>query len=106
MGIGIDLVDMRRLAEPDRLADFVLSEAELAEYKKRKKPTEYLAGRFAGKEAFLKALGKGLGDISLKAIEILTGPHGEPILHYLGEYYAISIAHDGDYAVAVVKTER
>lgn len=100
--VGIDLIALNRLTDPDKLAEFVLSDREKAEYKERSDRIEYLGGRFAAKEAYLKAVGKGLGGISLKSIEILTGKNGEPLLTCEGKAASVSISHDGGFAVAIV----
>lgn len=102
MGLGVDLVDMRRLNNPEHMAEMILSDRERKEFSARRNQKEYLAGRFAAKEAFLKSRKTGLGGIPLREIEILTGPNGEPVLTCFGREYEVSIAHDGDYAVAVV----
>lgn len=75
--------------------------------------TESLAGRWAAKEAVLKALGAGIADIPLTDVEIDQDPSGRPTLSLYREAasrsgeagitaWAVSISHDGDYAMAVV----
>ena len=56
-----------------------------------------------GKEAFMKAIEKGIDQTSFKQIEILYKSSGAPTLTYQNHEYEISISHDGDYAVAIVK---
>lgn len=103
MAIGVDLVDLRRLDNPDRLAKKVLSKNELELYLSRDDKINFLGGRFAAKEAFLKALGQGLGQIPLQSIEVLyRGPNQAPYIFYQNVEYDVSISHDGDYAIAVV----
>ena len=77
-----------------------------------KTPTVRLAGRFAAKEAVLKALGTGWrGGIEFRDIETLPDPLGKPLVtlyrktadlaRTLGiEQILISISHAGEYAVA------
>lgn len=71
-----------------------------------------LAGRWAAKEAVLKALGTGVTDLALTDIEVDQDDTGQPELRLHGETerradaagitaWALSISHDGDYAVAV-----
>lgn len=75
-----------------------------------------LAARFAAKEAVLKLLGAGgpIGDIDLRAIEVVSDPGGRPrvVLHgaaadlatRLGidtETIDLSLTHDGGVAAAV-----
>lgn len=65
---------------------------------------ESLAGIFAVKESFVKALGHPLK--SWHDVEVCKLGSGKPILHCLNEYgnftSDVSIAHDGDYALAFV----
>ncbi|MEK8129272.1 4'-phosphopantetheinyl transferase superfamily protein [Paenibacillus filicis] len=73
---------------------------------------ERLAGRFAAKEAVMKALGSGLDRIELTDIEILRRPGGRPRVRLRGSALAawaycglerleLSISHHRDYALAV-----
>lgn len=70
-----------------------------------------LAGRWAGKEAVMKALGKGIGRISPLDIEILDDEDGAPSLTLTGSaqeraneleivHWAISLSHEGGIAIA------
>ena len=103
MGIGVDIVDMRRIKDIDRFAEGVLSVKEFALYAAKKDKLTFVAGRFAAKEAFMKALGRGLDQIPLRQIEVLyRGPNQAPYVLYNNVEYDASIAHDGDYAVAIV----
>ena len=83
LGIGVDLVEVVRLERALRVGGVGLerrlySEAELASAAGRPDRVEFLATRFAAKEACLKALGTGLGQgISFTHIEI-TDPQESP----------------------------
>lgn len=72
-----------------------------------------LAGRWAAKEAVLKALGIGIGEVPLTDIEVLRTSSGRPAVTLSGQaaeraaaqgltQWQVSISHDGDYAVAFV----
>lgn len=75
--------------------------------------TESLAGIFAAKEALFKALGTGFRQGKWTDVEVVHDELGAPQYRFYG-YYAkavremscqppsLSIAHDGDYAVAFV----
>lgn len=108
-GIGTDIVDLSRfLSKEDAFAKKILSSKEYEIYQtiqcdKRKR--EYIGGRFAGKEAFLKANGMGLGDIAFKDITILNKESGAPYLQYKNMHVHISIAHEKQYAIAYVMIE-
>lgn len=87
IGIGIDLVDIARVNKimkgdaGERFAVRVLTpgERELAA-KRQGRLAEFIAGRFAAKEAVSKALGCGIGkQVSLQHIEVLPDERGKPI---------------------------
>lgn len=76
------------------------------------------AGRFAAKEAFLKALGTGLRNgIKWTEIEIINDPLGKPLINVSGQaedkiqereirQIHLSISHDRDNAAAMVILEK
>jgi holo-[acyl-carrier protein] synthase len=64
LGIGIDATDIPRLAEileryGERFLQRVFTAGEIAYCTERRHPATHLAGRFAAKEAAMKALGTG-----------------------------------------------
>lgn len=72
IGIGTDIVEIKRLKEKkDVLSKRILSEKEYAQYVTYEgvRQEEYLAGRFAAKEAVFKAIDK---DLVISQIEILN----------------------------------
>lgn len=101
MAIGIDLVFIPRLSGKDDVAKRVLTDREYGLYLTRPNKAEFLAGRFAAKEAFLKAMPDAVGKIGFRSIEVTTLPDGQPVLSHAGTSYDISISHDGDYAIAI-----
>lgn len=108
MEIGVDIVDLRRFdLDNTHFIQRVLTEKEYEIYSRlqnSKRQREYLGGRFAGKEAYMKACHQGLGAISFQDIEILNDKEGVP---YLNDVNAkISISHENDYAIAFVIKEK
>ncbi|MDY0214095.1 MAG: holo-ACP synthase [Bacilli bacterium] len=103
MAVGIDIVYIPRFVGKEKLAARILSPNELEIYKNRPNKEEFLAGRFAAKEAFLKAIVEGIGRIAFTKIDIVYQRDGRPEIHYGGKIYPVSISHDGDYAVAIVE---
>lgn len=114
IGIGVDLVDLARFERaitrtPNLLARlFVPSEREL--------PLRSLAGRFAAKEALIKALGSSDG-IRWQEMAIVNGPEGKPDFALSGVTAGVvaergitsmhlSMTHDAGVAVAFVVAER
>lgn len=103
MAIGIDIVYIPRFVGKEKLATRILSANELEIYNNRPNKEEFLAGRFAAKEAFLKAIVGGIGRIAFHHIDIIYERDGQPLISHDGKLYPVSISHDGDYAVAVVE---
>ena len=95
----------------------LLTTAEQKYCAKYADPTERIAGRFAAKEAVLKAFGTGLADgLSWKQIEILPDSKGAPKISFSGKaaikmrllratHCHVSISHDTTSAVAFVLLE-
>jgi holo-[acyl-carrier protein] synthase len=103
MKVGTDIVEIARVPFGNRaFVHGVLTHEEIAIFEKRKDQAQFLAGRYAAKEAFLKALGTGLSGAKLNEIDVSYNPDGAPILTYLGVQYPVSISHDGGYAISVV----
>lgn len=113
LGIGVDVVDLERFARslertPTlRTRLFTPAESEL--------PLESLAGRFAAKEAFVKAMSAPAG-LSWHDIEVVSGAEGQPSLRLRGAALDranergmttahVSISHDTIVATAFVVTE-
>ena len=89
IGIGIDATDLPRIADVlerygDRFLRRVFTDGEIAYCTKRRDPVPHLAGRFAVKEAAMKALGTGQSrGVMWKDIEVVrTG--GPPRLKLHG----------------------
>ena len=82
IGVGTDLVDVDRirvaLERTPGLRDRVFTPAEYAHSARHRDPAPHLAGRFAVKEAVMKALGQGFGSVSFTDIEVINRPSGEP----------------------------
>ena len=106
-GIGCDIVDLSRLdINNDSLALKILTAKEFEIFKNKKtfkQKKEFWGGRFAGKEAFFKAIGIEKGLNSFQDIEILNDINGKPYLNYSKSF--ISLAHENNYAVAYVVIE-
>ncbi len=111
--IGVDIVFIPRIREILNSTDGRLfikrcfDTSEISESRKRKKREEFLAGRFALKEALIKLNGERNG-IRFSEIKV-SNKRGRPVVSYsgktekiLGRYdISCSISHDGDYAIAV-----
>ncbi|MCY8839345.1 holo-ACP synthase [Bacillus atrophaeus] len=115
-GIGLDIVELDRIASlcgrQERFAERILTESEQAQYESlsAKRRIEFLAGRFAAKEAFSKAFGTGIGKhLSFQDIEVKKDTHGKPSIECAKLIQAnvhVSITHTKEYAAAQVLIER
>lgn len=123
IGLGFDLVEIQRMEKlmEDKDSLFLqklltVKELEqLAQYSGTHRRAEWVAGRFAAKEALFKALGTGIGGTpGVLDVEILANPSGRPILivsplfenHLKQEAaYQLSITHTETTAGAVVIIE-
>lgn len=97
--IGTDIVKISRIEksiENPRFLYRVYTKSE-QEYCKR---VESLAGLFAAKEAYFKAIGTGI-QMPINQVEISHNENGKPFLVGI-ENSDLSISHDGDYAIATV----
>lgn len=112
-GIGIDVVNIDRigrLSEAVKQRLFHPRELEDASALALEVQSEFLAGRFAAKEALGKALGTGLKGISLQEIWVEKQSDGSPKLCFAGRARVLvgsrtamlSISHDQPVSVAVV----
>jgi holo-[acyl-carrier protein] synthase len=83
-GIGTDIVEVKRIREVLNrygisLAKKILTSQELLTYKRTEGKENFLAKRFAAKEAFAKALGTGMRfPVNFKSIEIVHDSLGKP----------------------------
>ena len=110
---GIDLVEIARIGRMlDEHAERFLErcytprERQYADASPRKR-LERLAGRFAAKEAILKALGTGWRDgIAWTDMEILPDPLGRPVLNLAGQAASIAVKHGiGGWTLSISHTD-
>lgn len=114
-GIGIDMIELQRIKQlvkrKERFVERILTTSEKKKYETLTghRKIEYLAGRFAAKEAFAKAKGTGIGQ-SLSFLDIETANHmtGQPIIvrPVDGCLVHLSISHSREYAIAQVIIEK
>lgn len=100
MNIGIDLAKISRFENKDiHFIKRVLTEKELLVYNNliEEKKTQYLASRWASKEAIYKAN----HDEHYLSYSILNKENGEPYVDD-HEEIKISISHDGEYVIASI----
>lgn len=85
-GIGIDLIEAERFrGETYSEQQGPFTGAELAYCLAKRYPERHLAGRFAAKEAFFKALGSGaLTPGEFELVEVVNDPSGNPSFKFSG----------------------
>lgn len=96
IGHGIDMVRIQRIkdeldSKSKKWLDNIYSDEERLLANSELVDFRYFAGRFAGKEAVVKALGTGFaGDVTWRGIEILRKDNGAPYVRLNGEVLALS----------------
>ena len=121
VGVGIDIVEIGKIAksvdDPAYLKR-VFTPGEMAYCQSLKNGAQSFAGRFAAKEAFMKAIGQGIRQgVWFTDVEVVNAPGGAPMLQVsermlgkgilpVGCAIHISISHSKEYATAVVIIEK
>jgi len=117
LGVGTDITECLRIARMierhgELFIDRVFTPAEVEYCSSRKAATQHYAGRWAAKEAVLKAMGTGwVRGISWRDLEILNDPSGRPTVRISGgsadrcrekgiRQILVSISHCRTHAVA------
>lgn len=107
--IGIDIVENERMRNKDiNFIKRILSNDEYSKYETltlEQRKIEYLASRFAAKEAIFKVFKKGNNDFNYSDISILNDLDGAPYVVMKGRIdltLNISISHEINYSVAIV----
>lgn len=99
--IGVDIVEIEQNRLSPSFVSYILTAEEQEEYNAlpaEKQKKEYLAGRFASKEAIFKAT----QDINYLDYAILHGPNGAPYVLNHPEIQ-ISISHSRTIAIAFIE---
>jgi len=87
-GVGTDVVEIGRIEAAlkrhgERFARRILCPPELARFQKHRLPANYLAKRFAAKEAFTKALGTGMkSPANWHGVWVRNLASGKPVLEF------------------------
>lgn len=122
-GIGIDMVEIERIEDGltrfgSRFAQRILSDAEYREYDRHPRPVQFLARRFAAKEALVKAAGTGFRHgLLLREISVQHDALGKPELQFSARARSLldqigvsnshlSISDERHYALAYVLLEK
>ena len=104
VGIGCDLVDIRRIEAMLKRFDgratarlFTVLETERAAVSPH--PASSYAKRFAAKEAFAKALGTGIAQgLTWRDVEVAQGPGGKPLLNLSDQAWGMLLGKDPEFS--------
>ena len=118
IGLGLDATDISRIADTierygDRFLNRIFTEGEVAYCTRRRTPAIHFAGRFAAKEAAMKALGTGHSQgVLWRDVEVirrggppqlqLHGGAGRRFAAIGGRSSLLTITHSDDLAMAQV----
>ncbi len=114
MEIGVDIIEISRIKKACSRKNFLnrfFTLRELEGIKGKKSFYEHVAGKYAAKEAVVKAMGTGFRNMKWKDIEILNQESGKPVVVFSGNAKKIfelknfsrilvSISHCEEYAIA------
>lgn len=109
--IGIDICSISRFKNMKNLERFLkkyFTNEEITYIINTGNREETIAGIFSLKEAFVKAIGTGFGNISPIDVEVIHSFSGKPDIIIHNDIYkkigsiSCSISHDSDFAIAVV----
>ena len=90
LGIGSDLIDIRRIEKSlerhgERFIERIFTEVEKARAENRAGRVASYAKRFAAKEACSKALGSGISEgVFWRDMGVVNLPSGKPTMHLTG----------------------
>lgn len=85
-GVGTDLVELARVRKTldrfgDHFVDRLLMDEERALFERARDKARFLAMRFAGKEATVKAMGTGFAHgVWIRDVGIVSDPRGRPLV--------------------------
>lgn len=122
VGVGIDSIEIERIGKalhrhPESFTARVYTREEMRLANSHAISAPFLAGRWAAKEAVVKALGCGISkDCGFLDIEILPDAAGRPLVRLRGtgartaqrlgiNRFHVSITHNGSMATAVAIAE-
>ena len=114
IGIGLDIAEISRIKDAylkrETFSERVLTPAEQEIFSSLKgtRKLEFLAGRYAAKEAFSKAVGTGIGKLGFQDIEIIPDRYGKPVVEnspFKGQVF-LSITHTDSIVAAQVILEK
>jgi holo-[acyl-carrier protein] synthase len=121
-GVGTDIIEIARIESAlsrfgARFAQRILCEPELDRFRGHRQPANFLAKRFAAKEAFTKALGTGIhAPANWHGVWVRNQRSGKPVLEFSEPLSAlmrqrgvagahVSLSDEKEFAMATVILE-
>ncbi len=118
-GIGIDLIEVKRIAKAIKRKGFLekyFTKREILMFQEHNMNPQKVAGNFCTKEAVVKMFGTGFRNIKLSDIEVLRDDYGKPIvvlknyalelsINLIIKSIHVSISNTEDYVTAVAVGE-
>ena len=89
-GVATDVVELARISATwerfgERFVERILMPEELVLFRQSRQPVRFLAMRFAGKEATVKAMGTGFAHgVWVRDVGITNDPRGRPLVIFSG----------------------
>ncbi|MBU0278320.1 holo-ACP synthase [Gemella sp. zg-1178] len=112
-GIGTDIESIERFYEffdKKNYIEKIYTQSEIEEFNSinnSRRKAEFLASRYAVKEAMSKALGVGISKyFSFKDVEVKKDILGKPMIEYKNFVVHLTISHNKDNVVAFVLLEK
>lgn len=107
--VGIDIVEFERFKKTinEKFINRILSLEEKAIYsnfKSDKRKLEFLAGRFAAKEAYTKLYKRFETPLNFTDVKVLHDDFGAPYIksaYKSDDYISVSISHSENYVIAI-----
>ena len=119
---GTDIIDVKRIEKalerhPDAFLNRTFTEREQESIRKHGTRAQSVAGLFSVKESIMKCLGRGIGRIDFREIEIIKDEFGKPEAVLSGKAeermkelgiceFLISISHERHYALTFVVAKK
>lgn len=111
-GVGTDIIEIARIEAAlgrfgERFARRILCEPEIRRFRAHRQPVNYLAKRFAAKEAFTKALGTGIhAPANWHGVWVANLRSGKPVLEFTEALSALMKSRGAGAAHVSITDER